>query len=148
MSTTTLEGLAELQRELERRLRNMQLASPKAMTDVVFDLLGKSVALAPVDLGDLRGSGHANVNDATIASGSANGGTSGAGSPGPDRGGKTTGEVAFSEPYAVIQHETLTFNHPKGGEAKYLEKPLAANMGKYVDRLTGKLSDAAQGKGS
>lgn len=30
-----------------------------------------------------------------------------------------------ASPYAWIQHETLFFRHPRGGQAKYLEQPLA-----------------------
>ncbi len=31
--------------------------------------------------------------------------------------------VSFNTPYAVKQHEELGYQHPGGGEAKYLEKP-------------------------
>lgn len=31
--------------------------------------------------------------------------------------------VGFSAPYAVYQHEVLWYNHPRGGQAKYLEQP-------------------------
>lgn len=34
--------------------------------------------------------------------------------------------VTFSTPYAARQHEELTYRHPKGGKAKYLEDPLKA----------------------
>lgn len=31
--------------------------------------------------------------------------------------------VSFNTPYAVRQHEELGYQHPNGGEAKYLERP-------------------------
>lgn len=31
--------------------------------------------------------------------------------------------VSYNTPYAVKQHEELSYNHPKGGKAKYLEDP-------------------------
>ena len=35
--------------------------------------------------------------------------------------------VSFDTPYAVVQHENLTFHHPNGRQAKYLETPLNAS---------------------
>lgn len=32
--------------------------------------------------------------------------------------------VGYRAPYAVKQHEDLTLNHPNGGEAKFLERPV------------------------
>ena len=32
--------------------------------------------------------------------------------------------VSYDTPYAVKQHEELSYRHPKGGKAKYLEDPL------------------------
>ena len=48
-----------------------------------------------------------------------------------------------SEPtsnYAVVQHERLDFNHPNGGQAKYLEQPLLA----MADELTQELAEAVK----
>ena len=36
------------------------------------------------------------------------------------------GVVSFDTPYAVIQHEELGYNHPRGGRAKYLEANMAS----------------------
>jgi hypothetical protein len=35
-----------------------------------------------------------------------------------------TASVSFDTPYAVIQHEDLTFRHDAGRQAKYLEQPM------------------------
>lgn len=38
--------------------------------------------------------------------------------------------VSFNTPYAHKQHEDLTLNHPREGEAKYLENALDENKGR------------------
>ncbi len=42
-----------------------------------------------------------------------------------------------AQDYARVQHEDLSFNHPRGGGAKYLEKPMLAN----APRLPGFIRD-------
>lgn len=69
-------------------------------------LLGASRALAPIDEGTLRGSG------AVTASDTGNTDT-------------TSATVSFDGPYAATQHEELDYHHPRGGQAKYLEEPMA-----------------------
>lgn len=32
--------------------------------------------------------------------------------------------VEYTAPYAIYVHEDLTMNHPRGGQAKYLEQPM------------------------
>lgn len=39
--------------------------------------------------------------------------------------------VSFNTPYAYPQHEELNYNHPKEGEAKYLEKAWNAKIKQY-----------------
>lgn len=39
--------------------------------------------------------------------------------------------VVAQTPYAFVQHEREDFNHPKGGQAKYLTGPLAEKAGQY-----------------
>lgn len=60
-------------------------------------------------------------------------------------------EMGYEAPYAVIQHENLQFNHPNGGQAKYLEQPANEYLGTMrqivVDGVTKKkksLNDATQ----
>lgn len=38
------------------------------------------------------------------------------------------GAVSYDTPYAVIQHEDLTFRHDEGRKAKYLEDPFDAEQ--------------------
>lgn len=43
------------------------------------------------------------------------------------------GVVSFNTPYALKQHEELGYNHPNGGEAKYLEKAVNEFAGEFLD---------------
>lgn len=42
--------------------------------------------------------------------------------------------VSFNTPYAVRQHEELGYQHPNGGQAKYLEKP-ANSFGPTMEQI-------------
>lgn len=105
-----IEGLRELEAKLNKVLSESDTINHKALNDVALDLLGKSIELAPIDKGDLRGSGSAKINDNEAI-------------------------VGFSEPYAVVQHEHTEYSHPRGGEAKYLEKPFRENINKYIKHI-------------
>lgn len=76
-----------------------------AMRIITEDLLGKAQREVPRDEGTLAGTGTAEVEV---------------------HGDKVVGRVSFSTPYAKRQHEETTWEHPKGGKAKYLEGPLTA----------------------
>lgn len=112
--TIDVTGVREAQRALQRLLRDIEHVAPEAIKDVAFDLLGKAVNLAPIDTADLRGSGKVELET---------------------NGDKITATVSFNTPYAVRQHEDLTYNHPRGGEAKYLEKPFVANTPRYIQHI-------------
>jgi hypothetical protein len=104
---------------------------------VALDLLSESVRRAPVDEGPLRGSGTAHFDSKRIATGkdfdqSAEGGEGAEGGLGT---GQMSAVVAFNTVYAEAQHERTDFAHPKGGEAKYLERPLEANREQYERKI-------------
>lgn len=119
---------------IRRNLRNMRTEVRKktieAFEDVVLDLADKSMNLAPVDTGKLRKSVDPDVKI---------------------RGHKITASVTFSAKnpetgydYALIQHEDLTFKHPKGGQAKYLEQPLKENQERYKKYVADKVKEATR----
>lgn len=83
----------------------------KAIQTCAADLQGKSADQAPIDTGDLR----ANCSV----------------SPLKKEGNRMYVTVGYDLPYAIIQHEMLEFNHPKGGKAKYLEDPFNENKDAY-----------------
>lgn len=125
-----LRGLAAVPRLARARVgQEMRLIS--------LDLLSQGVRNAPVDEGTLRGSGSAHHSGRRIATGAEFDATAEAGHAA--EGGQGTTElssvVAFNEVYAAYQHETTDLNHPKGGQAKYLERPLNANRALYERKL-------------
>jgi hypothetical protein len=75
------------------------------------DLLGEAQRRAPVEEGTLRASGDLDVD------------------VGP---GGVIVTVAFNTVYAARQHEETEWEHPKGGEAKYLENPLRERLPRYT----------------
>jgi hypothetical protein len=102
-----VEGLKEVEAKFARMVLEIGPVNEKALQKIGSDLQGKAQRLAPIDTGDLRGSGwHRMEKNAVI--------------------------IGFSTPYALIQHERLDFNHPKGGQAKYLEAPFAENIPRYI----------------
>jgi len=51
------------------------------------------------------------------------------------------GRLIVDQPYAQEQHEDVSLKHPRGGQAKYLEVPLLAEAGKYVQHLADHIPD-------
>jgi hypothetical protein len=49
--------------------------------------------------------------------------------------GVLTGTVIVDQVYAHYQHERLDLHHPRGGGAKYLERPLFERYGHYMEML-------------
>ena len=83
--------------EVKRRQRE---GRNKGLRDAVEHLLGAALPLVPLLDGPLENSGTTSVDES-----------------------KGTAAVSFDTPYAVIQHESLDFHHPRKGQAKYLEQP-------------------------
>ena len=116
-------SIEDISNNLNRIKNNAQNNVKMAVYDCVLDLRGKAQRMAPVDRGVLRGSASSSV--------------SGTGT-------KITGEVGFGEDYALEQHENLFFNHPKGGQAKYLEKPLMENATNYKQHIADAVRNSIQ----
>ena len=148
-------GIDQLTRQLAREgevWKRVQQAAVDGMVENAEDLLGRSMRDAPVDEGTLRASGHAAVyaNGRAVAR---RGFREVADQPeAPEmverkvvEGGLSdavVGEVGFNTPYALVQHERLDFNHPKGGKAKYLEDNLKEQASRYQDNLADHLRGA------
>lgn len=102
----------------------------EAFEDVVLDLGIKASERAPVDTTRLRKSVDPEVSI---------------------KGSKIRATVTFSakDPksgydYALKQHEDMSFKHPKGGEAKYLERPMNENREKYKKHIADKIKEATE----
>jgi hypothetical protein len=132
------QQLKRLEAQFNKKLAQIQGATKEAFTDIILDLTGKAILLAPVDTGDLRGSGKGTINQVEVIHGEPReknkAGTVEIGGTVPPAE-RYEGTVSFGTPYAHYQHEGLEFNHPQGGQAKYLEQPFVENMEKYINHL-------------
>ena len=86
----------------------------REMTDLTADLLARSKPLVPRDKSTLVRSGTREVVRV---------------------GDRIEGRVAYNTVYAARQHEETTWEHPRGGQAKYLEEPLRAMVPEFESRL-------------
>ena len=102
-----ISGMAEIERKIKAVANKVQAEAKEALRDCAFDLLEKSKAVTPIDSGDLRASGHVDIEEDTAT-------------------------VGYNAKYATRQHEDLTYSHPRGGQAKYLENPYKENVDKYI----------------
>lgn len=107
-----IQGLAELNNKLAQLVRVAPDAAKSELADIALDLAGKCSDVAPIEFGDLRGD---------LAN--------------PRKKGDMEYEVGSDLPYCAYQHEHTEFNHPRGGGAKFIEKPFNENQGKYIDEI-------------
>ncbi len=97
-------GLGKLIKRLGVNVANQLIIAGRGVRD---DIVGQGRLRAPIDRGDLRRSINAEGDYAIVEAG----------------GQKIEFSIRAAAEYAAIQHENETFEHPKGGEAKYLSGP-------------------------
>lgn len=118
----------ELDKQLKRAYKRNPTETAKATRESLLDLAGESARRAPVDTGDLRNDCTAELNGQTVFMRKS-----------PVGGSLPTlrayGSVTYGLPYALRQHEVLTYKHPRGGEAKYLERPFDERKERYIRRF-------------
>jgi hypothetical protein len=102
-------------RQFEAHLRSEAATALGQFGEIV---LGEAQRRAPVKEGTLRGSGRAEL----VVEGD----------------GATT-LISFNTPYAARQHEETEWEHPKGGEAKYLENAIKAFAPRWPGFLASRL---------
>lgn len=101
-----IDGFKEVYKKyglLDDEIIKSALKGTKKLAEVI---LGESQELVPVDTGILKQS-------ATIST---------------DKNSQIV-TISYNTPYARKQHEDNTLNHPKGGQAKYLEQPFNEKSG-------------------
>ena len=125
--TVTLDD-KELNRQIEQAIKRNPKATTKAVKECLLDLAGDSSRRAPVDTGDLRGDCTAELNGSTIFTKQAPTGIAPSAL-------NASGTVSYGLPYALRQHEELDYNHPRGGEAKYLERPFEEHKADFIKRM-------------
>lgn len=121
--TITITGAEALEKLLQSVPNKSKDKVASALRDIAIDLKQKSSDLAPVDKGALRGSAYS-ITDAS--------------------GDKLDAEIGFREVYATRQHEELEWQHPNGGQAKYLEQPYKENLPKYTDMIANAVKEAVE----
>ncbi len=115
------------QQKIRENILRLGKAYPAAMAAALYKLgvtiLAEAVRRAPVEYGVLRSSAYA--------------------SPPQGEGVKANVEIGFGTVYAVPQHERMDYRHPKGGEAKYLEKAIQQFaptslqlLAKWIEQMT------------
>lgn len=107
-----IEGLAELNAKLRELANIAPEVAENELADIALDLAGKCSNEAPVDLGDLKGD---------LAN--------------PRKKGDMEWEVGSDLVYCATQHEHTEFNHPKGGGAKFIERPFRENKDRYIEEI-------------
>lgn len=124
-------------REAQARMAANTVRGVYAAAD---DLLGEAQRRAPVEEGTLRGSGSIAliVNGTRFEGASALAAAMAAARLAGHAGlaVHVDAEVSFNTVYAARQHEETTWQHPKGGQAKYLSQPLAERAGRYETVIT------------
>jgi Bacteriophage HK97-gp10, putative tail-component len=115
-----MAGEREVRRKLEQLADAYPAAAGAALYQEGMQLWNGAVKRAPVEFGVLRNSAYVSP-------------------PVKAGGGNITVEVGFGTSYAVAQHESLHYRHPRGGEAKYLENAMTIQavgmLGRLVDRI-------------
>ncbi|WP_297130809.1 hypothetical protein [Terrisporobacter sp.] len=107
-----IKGLNELNAKLGQIAKIAPKATASELADVALDLGSKCSDAAPILNGDLRGD---------LAN--------------PRKEGDLDWKVGSDLPYTARQHEHTEYSHPKGGGAKFLEKPFRENVNKYIDAI-------------
>ncbi|MEJ6490705.1 hypothetical protein PQI23_13345 [Leucobacter sp. USCH14] len=92
-------------------------AIPDALNYAAELLRGWAVEAAPIRDGPLRASAQVT----------------------PASGGNEIAHVSFDTVYAWRQHEELSWNHPGGGGAKYLEGPLLSRNDELLEAIASRL---------
>lgn len=137
---TTVEGLDELEQDLEAKFRSTFFDAASAIYIEGEETISKAKPQTPVDEGPLRNSGHVQppemfVDEIDVELGF--GGPAGAG----NQGGETNDEDVG---YAVYVHEDLTAQHNPPTKAKYLEDPVEERRSGMTNRVVRRMRQRAK----
>ena len=129
-----LKGLNNIIENLQEEIDKMTVQSAEGLKDALLYVANESQKRAPVDTGDLRGSVLVEMDNTVIAKGNESGGLTITGNA-PEN--STKGSVSYNTPYAANQHEHTEYDHPLGGQAKYLESVLTGEKDRIVQHIAG-----------
>lgn len=140
-----LSGLGNVVEHLQACVDNMEHGSAKGLAKALIFVARESQERAPVDVGDLRGSVRVELDGKAYAEGEKGGGVNVLGTV-PETAEK--GSVSYNELYAAQQHEQINYNHPRGGQAKYLESVLVEQSDYILQAIAGGIIEEVFGGGA
>jgi len=112
-----LKGIGDVNKALKSYAKKYPAATANAIYAESLEIEREATRRAPVEFARLRASAY------TV----------------PPTEKNITTETGFGTEYAAIQHEELTFQHPRGGEAKYLENAVNMRSAGMIQRLVEKI---------
>ena len=134
--------------KLDDLRRALKQVPAQTIHECLTDTLEKSVARTPVDEGPLRESGHVAVDGVRTVRGRADGSIHVQQNYVPnEEAAEVTFEIGYTvegggsgregdvNTYAWVQHEHVEFNHPNGGEAKFLETAINEDKPTWGPRI-------------
>jgi hypothetical protein len=102
----------ELEAQLNNAIKRNSAVTTKIVKEIALDLAERSAELAPLESGDLRDNCHADLNSVIIYENQKV-----TGAPSKDTL-KPTAIVGYSLPYALRQHEDLSYDHNRSDGRK------------------------------
>ena len=118
-------------KNLDKTFKNLGIDTRLALSSALFasaqDVANKADNLVPVDEGILKGSQSV--------------------TPPKPHSATPTARITYggpSAPYALVQHERLDYEHPKGGQAKYLEEPFIEEVNAWPARFSARIKLASR----
>jgi hypothetical protein len=118
-----LTGLKEVQNGIAENATEMKLALARSIFEAANEVATKSFHLVPIETGNLRSSQdiirQKSLNQTQVRA-----------------------EITYGGPavqYALVQHERLDYNHPGGGQAKYLEQPFLEEVSDWPTGLANRI---------
>ncbi|MFF7295311.1 hypothetical protein [Streptomyces sp. NPDC008265] len=103
-------------------LRGTRAGAVRGLRLAAEHILTESRKRVPIEEATLERSGTATVDEADL-----------------------TAAVSYDTPYAVRQHEELTYRHDAGRTAKYLEGPMAEQAGQAAEIIAAQLRRSLRG---
>lgn len=126
-----LSGLQEVTKNIQNAVDKFETKSTHGLADALLFVATESQQRAPVDTGDLRGSVMVHLEDSVIGVGVSE--QLVPVTPLPEK--ARSGTVSFNTKYAATQHEHIEYDHPRGGQAKYLESVLVENTDRILQLI-------------
>lgn len=129
-----LGGLQDAVDNLQAAVDKIKSGSAQGLADALIFIGTESQKKAPVETGDLRGSLEIEMNGTVIGKGNSGGGVEVISAPLEN---SISGKVSYNTPYAAAQHEHTEYDHPHGGQAKYLESVATGEQDRILKLIAG-----------